>query len=121
MFRHSRVFAHQTASGWKAVAHLPRGRCSFLVRAGGDESGVHVDDQPARERLAHGRGAHRDSQRREHRPPVQQRRGALPAQGGGQPGGKAKLVAGLAGQDRAGVADDAFSVCGDLQGNDPTR
>ena len=36
----------------EAVAHLPGGRCSFLVRAGGDEGGVHVDDQPPRQRLA---------------------------------------------------------------------
>ena len=36
----------------EAVALLPGGRSSFLIRAGRDESGVHVDDQPARQRLA---------------------------------------------------------------------
>ena len=71
--------------------------------------------------VAHGRGAQRDrdGQRCEHRPPVQQRRAALLQQGGGQPGGQAELVGGLAEQDRAGVADESPSVRGDLQGMVP--
>ena len=35
----------------EAVAPLPGGSGSFLVRAGGDQGGVHVDDHPARQRL----------------------------------------------------------------------
>src|SRR5690349_5323144 len=52
-------------------------------------------------------------------PLVQQRRAALPAQGGGQPGGQAELVGGLAEQDRAGVAEESPPVRGDLQGMIP--
>jgi hypothetical protein len=52
-------------------------------------------------------------------PRVQQRRAALPAQGGGQPGGPAELAGGLAEQDRAGMADQALPVRGDLQGTVP--
>jgi hypothetical protein len=71
--------------------------------------------------VAHGRGPERDrgGQRDEHRPPVQERRSALPPQGGGQAGGEAELVGGFAEQDRAGVADQALSVRGDLQGAVP--
>jgi hypothetical protein len=71
--------------------------------------------------VGHGRGTERDrdGQRGEHHPPAQQRRAALPAEGGGQPGGKAELVSGLAEQDRAGLADESFSVRGDLQGMVP--
>jgi len=35
----------------KAVAHFPGGRRAFLVRAGSDQRRVHVDHQPARQRL----------------------------------------------------------------------
>ena len=71
--------------------------------------------------VAHARGAQRDRRRHrdQHDPPVEQRRRALlpqrRAQGGGEPG----LVGGLAEQDRAGVADQALSVRGDLQGMVP--
>ena len=45
----------------EAVALLPGGGGALLVRAGGDQGGVHVDDQPARHGLA------RDDQPRETR------------------------------------------------------
>ena len=48
MARHSRVLRAPGAQRVEAVAFLPGGSRSFLVRAGGDQGGVHVDDQPAR-------------------------------------------------------------------------
>ena len=173
--------------GVEAVALLPGRGGSLLVGVGGDEGGVHVDDQPAGQRLArdgqprepgrgrldqlpgvlpglrprpgdpveHGRGAgqvqgaadrgaagrvpehggevgeqgdvahagrperDRDGQRREHGPAVEQRRRALPQQGGAQSCGEPELVGGLAEQDGARVADQPFPVRGDLQGMVP--
>ena len=48
MARHSRVLAQPGAQRVEAVAFLPGGSGAFLVGAGGDQGGVHVDDQPAR-------------------------------------------------------------------------
>ena len=47
MARHSRVLAQPGAQRVEAVAFLPGGSRPFLVGAGGDQGGVHVDDQPA--------------------------------------------------------------------------
>jgi hypothetical protein len=72
--------------------------------------------------VAHAGGPERDrdGHRDQHGPPVQERRRArLPqrrAQGGGEPG----LIGALAEQDRAGVADQALCVRGDLQGMVPS-
>ena len=55
----------------------------------------------------------------EHDSPVEQRRRALLPQGRAEPGGEPELVGGLAEQDGAGVADQALSVRGDLQGMVP--
>jgi hypothetical protein len=71
--------------------------------------------------IAHAGGAERDRGRHrdQHDPPVEQRRRALLPQRGAQAGGEPGLVGGLAEQDRAGVADQALPVCGDLQGMIP--
>jgi hypothetical protein len=52
-------------------------------------------------------------------PPVEQRGRALLPQRGAEAAGEAELVGGLAEQDRAGVADQLGSSCGDLQGTVP--
>jgi hypothetical protein len=61
----------------------------------------------------------RDGQRREHGPAVEERRRALPEQGGAEEGGEPELVGGLAEQDGARVADQPIPVRGDLQGMVP--
>ncbi len=52
-------------------------------------------------------------------PPVVQGRGALLPQRRAQAGGQSCLVGGLAEEYRAGVADQALPVRGDLQGMGP--
>lgn len=88
--------------------------CGSRIAQGGVQERGQVREQGD---VARGRGAERDrdGQGDEHRPPVQQRRAALHHQGGRQAGGEAEMVGGLAEQDRAGAADKALTVRGDLQ------
>ena len=61
----------------------------------------------------------RGRQRDQHDTPVEQRRRARLPQRRAQLRGQSRLVSGLAEQDRAGVADQARPVRGDLQGMVP--
>ena len=72
--------------------------------------------------VAHAGGPQRDRrrQRDQHDTPVQQRRRAFPTERGTQARGKSRLVRGLRQQHRAGVADQARPVRGDLEGMVPT-
>ena len=71
--------------------------------------------------VAHARGAQRDRRRHRHQhdSPVKDRRLPCFLQRRAQPRGKPRLVSGLAQQDRAGVADLARPITGDLQGMVP--
>ena len=71
--------------------------------------------------VAHARGPERDRrrQRDQHGAPVEDRRGARLPQCRAELAGQSCLVGGLAEQDRAGVADQAGSAGGDLQGMVP--
>jgi Resolvase, N terminal domain len=71
--------------------------------------------------VAHARGAQRDHGRHrdQHDSPVEQGRRALPPQRRAQARGQSRLVRGLAEEYRAGVADQARPVRGDLQGMGP--